>query len=745
MAATDSPELQDLDFDGFSETTAEGIAVAGVAAEGHNTQSQEAEHSSIFSIVADDLGWGDEEGITYATDDQEDWHDGEGFLPLSWPMDQAAVEQTLATFGLVGERLAEQYGEAEAVLEQVLQQLNLTIGMNQKAYHLRELESLIYAAREYAPMSKRLKGGSQAVTLQRITDAHKVSQAQASGSNQLSKDWPDLLVQLPSKGQRRWRQLREMHPGESKAAVEERRRLNCIDKVVGIFERSEVPLIQIAKASPDPRRIIVGAVGSTRASTLDTYYRSFSHFLDFLFMQKGTHWPRTVNEVLEYLHIRCLEPCSPTVPQVFLQALCWFEKVAAVATTERLGTQEIVRRTCDFVIEQTSEGTRTLKQAPRLTRAMLASLELYVVDAARSDGKRLKAFTMLLKAYCTLREDDIQNLSPKSLRAIGDLVGAELLRTKTTGRTKRVKELPLALWAGTSITGAPWLEVGMLLLTSFGQEDRDHLLPKMSRDGKTAYQGPLGYASSAALTQQIVMELGRPEFKLDCWVMGSTKLIHPAMSSFWSEHSPRAVMPSMLAVLEVSKDKIDYCGKWSPTGSQDYTRTFRVVVKSLQQQIITAVHKADVRLEESDVYDRLVRYCKDKEVEDIVAEQICSHFKETGAAFDKQLEKPEFKAWVPHQLETVTVEATGEVAPRKVVSKKQWADRNKRFLIVYSHNKKFARLHKLVDTRCPWVTIQLNDCVELDSVQSSMYNSRCKICWPRQTNEEDSLSSASEL
>ena len=81
MAATDSPELQDLDFDGFSETTAEGIAVAGVAAEGHNTQSQEAEHSSIFSIVADDLGWGDEEVITYATDDQEDWHDGEGFLP----------------------------------------------------------------------------------------------------------------------------------------------------------------------------------------------------------------------------------------------------------------------------------------------------------------------------------------------------------------------------------------------------------------------------------------------------------------------------------------------------------------------------------------------------------------------------------------------------------------------------------------------------------------------------------------
>ena len=736
--ADDDLNLDDWD-DAVAEGNADSISVSGEPC----TQSHVAP-SNLLECAADDFGWGDETEIQYATDELDDWHDGAGFLPLNWPMDQAAITQILAAYGLVGERLAEQYGDAEAVLEQVLQQLNLTIGLNQKAYHLRELENMIFLARQQGPMNKRLRGENQTASLQRVTDSLIHSQAGAKPSEKTVESWPEVQVQLPSKGQRRWRQLMISYPGQSKAAVEERRRMNCIDKVVRLIERGDVPLMQIAKASQDPHRIITGAIGSTRAGTLETYHRSFAQFLDFLFMQKGTHWPVQVNEVLEYLHLRCSEPCSPTVPQTFLQALCWFEKVAAVSVGDRLGTQEIVRRTCDYVMEQTAGGASTLKQAPRLTRSLLASLELYVVDESRSPGKRLKAFSILLKTYCTLREDDIQNLRPKSIRAIGDLVGAELLRTKTTGRTKRVKELPLALWAGTSITGEPWIEAGMLLLSTFGQEDRDHLLPNMSRDGKTSCQGPLSYASSAALTQQVVGELGRPEFSQDKWIMGVSKLVHPSMVSFWSEHSPRSVMPSMLAVLEVSKDKIDYCGKWSPTGSQDYTRTFRVVVKTLQQQIIQAVHKADARLDEADVLDRLKRYCSDKEFSETLSEQVCSHFKDTCADFDRQLAKPEFKTWVPHQIQLGSGEVVAAIPVQRNVTTKQSADRKKRFLLVYSNNKKFARLHKLIDTRCPWVTVQLNDCVELDTAQPSMYNSRCKICWPRQSNEDESLSSESE-
>ena len=103
---------------------------------------------------------------------------------------------------------------------------------------------------------------------------------------------------------------------------------------------------------------------------------------------------------------------------------------------------------------------------------LLAAIELYVSREGAPAGNRLKAFSMLLKAYCTLREDDIQHLPPRSIRFVGDLVLAELMRTKTTGRTKRIKELPLVLWAGTTLVKSQWMEQGLELMTRLGSPDR---------------------------------------------------------------------------------------------------------------------------------------------------------------------------------------------------------------------------------------------------------------------------------
>jgi hypothetical protein len=69
--------------------------------------------------------------------------------------------------------------------------------------------------------------------------------------------------------------------------------------------------------------------------------------------------------------------------------------------------------------------------------------------------------------------------------------------------------------------------------------------------------------------------------------------------------------------------------------------------------------------------------------------------------------------------------------------------RKAKFLIIYSRSKAFARLHR-TDTNCPWTKLDVKDCSELEHVSPNMYDARCKLCWPRQTTEEDSASSQSD-
>ena len=59
------------------------------------------------------------------------------------------------------------------------------------------------------------------------------------------------------------------------------------------------------------------------------------------------------------------------------------------------------------------------------------------------------------------------------------------------------------------------------------------------------------------------------------------------------------------------------------------------------------------------------------------------------------------------------------------------------YLIVYSNNRKFARLHRLDDYCCPWTRTQVKDCAEVFQVKADMYDARCKICWPECTADSD--------
>ena len=66
------------------------------------------------------------------------------------------------------------------------------------------------------------------------------------------------------------------------------------------------------------------------------------------------------------------------------------------------------------------------------------------------------------------------------------------------------------------------------------------------------------------------------------------------------------------------------------------------------------------------------------------------------------------------------------------------------FLISYSKNRKFARLPKAVQG-CFWAASDLNDWERFIAVDSTMYNARCKFCWPLRTHgDTDSDSDSSK-
>ena len=375
-------------------------------------------------------------------------------------------------------------------------------------------------------------------------------------------------------------------------------------------------------------------------------------------------------------------------------------------------------------------------------------MELYVCDTTRPAGLRMKSFGQLLKVFCTLREDDLQHLDPRRLRVSGEVVISELLRTKTTGRTKRIKELPLVLWVGASVTGSSWLEVGLSEIENFGDKERDFFLPRVSADLSEGLSGPCTYAASSALSRRLAQELCKPIFKDGAWTQSQERLLHPSICSFWTEHSPRAVLPSLLAVLDEDKVRIDYLGKWSPSGSQDYTRTFRSVVRSLQEKAVRAIRTADPRLDDNDILDRLGRFCADQELDAGVAEDMISHLRRSINSFVATLRTPECKAWAnaSTDLETALNPSPAEQTPAVQIKRKPAQDqRQGKFLIVFSNNRNFARLHKISGTNCPWVKIQIKDCMETDCLDPSMYNARCKLCWPSTVlDDEQSVSSHSE-
>jgi hypothetical protein len=123
-----------------------------------------------------------------------------------------------------------------------------------------------------------------------------------------------------------------------------------------------------------------------------------------------------------------------------------------------------------------------------------------------------------------------------------------------------------------------------------GDPERDFFLPRFE-------SAPASASDMAILINIIIQELRMPILASPsgrgedpaCWREGPYCLVKTPMCNGWTGHNERCTMPSLLASMSVPKAERDPLGTWSPSGSDDYVRTYRVLIRDLMSRFRRAV------------------------------------------------------------------------------------------------------------------------------------------------------------
>ena len=172
-----------------------------------------------------------------------------------------------------------------------------------------------------------------------------------------------------------------------------------------------------------------------------------------------------------------------------------------------------------------------------------------------------------------------------------------LRRTKTSGPSRRIKELPVARAEHAYFLRSTWLRVGFDLLRTHANYKRDYLLPRLNQDGLLEKK-PASYADAMVATAGLLGILGLPL----------------EVQGYWTEHSERSVLPTSLSLMEVPPQDKDLLGRWKPEGSDTYARTFAGRVARLQALFAKVARGADRydRLDEREIAADMVPWLMER-------------------------------------------------------------------------------------------------------------------------------------
>ena len=641
------------------------------------------------------------------------------------------VWQVLSAQGLVGRKLAV-FTEDDS--SDIASQVCARLGIICEAVYVEQISIWIRDAQRGEPLGKRLRGDHVGDPLHE----HALQDMkQFTGSRTLSSSSTVAASFKPFPATRPEKQ-KVLDPDELHART--RRELETKDRwakeLYLELKKMDAPALGQLEHCVSEKHLHLALAGRTRASTLKRYVKTWKQWLQWMEAVRGSYGVGSAGDLVEYLFCRYDEPCGPTIPVLIVKAVTWIEKIACVDREFRVGDSQVVASVRDYLVEMLSRDAPPLKRAPRYPAALLESMEDAVEDRHLPTGLRVVAWVKLVKAWGTLRWDDVQRIAPSDLRYFGNRLTALLKVTKTTGPTKRVQELPLCVSEFAYVATPFWLKTGFDLLKEGADFQRDYLLPKLTADlggfrkAMASYNDVVTYS---AMLRKTLRRHGTTQVQID-----------PILSTFWTEHSERATLPTGLALLRVPKEERDLLGRWKPDGSDIYIRMYSGVVTKLQRQFAVAARdkKRFSILDEQEVLDSAISWLTDRV--EALSDADIRHV--VGWLEDSMRLEPQ-GLWemmgAADGDDVVSPEIT-ENAKLAVETEREVRDERKAAYIVVTVNGRCKRLHK-VKGGCWMGREKIFKSSEefMEIPDKSSFTHVCKVYWPKSLGSREESSSTS--
>jgi hypothetical protein len=168
--------------------------------------------------------------------------------------------------------------------------------------------------------------------------------------------------------------------------------------------------------------------------------------------------------------------------------------------------------------------------------------------------------------------------------------------------------------------------------------------------------------------------------------MGDQPLIPVPLLGGWSGHSERSTLPSILAAMGVPKAERDPLGRWSPSGSDDYVRTYRALMINLAKRFRLMVLGGEIlrATDDQDAIEEVKRYASRFGDQDPAELREVSHRLLTTAKVFCSLLGMDSEV-SPSPVPPVTVDPLEDKAAEEPASK---------YVIVFSKKGAMLRLHK---------------------------------------------------
>lgn len=641
----------------------------------------------------------------------------------------APLGAKLDSLGINSPLIAREFfqGDPEAVVQDILE-LGSGLEQEEKDFFTGYLEYLEKAAR----FARKIRNGE--TYADDVTFFYKKARLEPDAAASTSR-------RIPGTGC--WRPSRFKGPGDASAGEADAKAMARWRSRLGtLLVAAGAPSVEGASNLDDRVAIICG---KSRAGTLRLRVRAWEEFIRWLRTAKLRSWPDEDADVVDYARWLVEVGAPKSRLSHFVATFHWILPRSGFEASRDMKDAEMIKQTFGWAEVQLDDAKVSVRKAPRLLVGVLVAMEVYVVNEEHPKALRVASWMRLIKVYGALRWDDFKRIRPEDLVLRDSGLVGRLSRTKTTGVGKKVRELPLFIPRDASISGNEWLKEGFNLFVSDGDRKRDFMIlrPREDLDGfgnRMATDSDVGMLCGALMTDlRKPVKVKAAAEGMTVWMDTADHLMQPIVARGWTNHSERATLSSMLAAVGVDKARRDVLGRWSPSGSDDYVRTYKAIVKDLINRFCRTVSSGRA----FEAFDE----------EDAVAD-VGRRIASLAVGDEAQVEEAtrEFELNVKEIALGCAAQAPEE-APTEVASLSPASDLpgdageadEAMYIVVYTRGRAEARLHRMDGCwRARKMDFKRYELIDIDPPPKEAYNAVCKVCWPQAPTEPSGTAKESD-